>query len=162
VDELCREAAKLAEAAPLTFPLGIEPSCDRSHQSRPASNAARGIRPKWAFSSACAALVLVSIFAPLPFRLGLAADASSRVAHQNQDDAEMAKLRDLRVRQASAVGPARVELSRRHANICVLLGERAWKAWYGGDEELWLDRFSAANQDLRLALRWLGENEPDR
>jgi len=50
----------------------------------------------------------------------------------------------------------------RHAAICLALGERAWEKWYGPAEEEWLRRFTAANDDLRAALRWLLDNDPDR
>jgi DNA-binding SARP family transcriptional activator len=109
--------------------------------------------------AACACL---SLFVVIP---GLRSQRShaSDTAIVLPDDAKFAELRTLRTQGfITGTGEQRIAARRRHAQICIALGEKAWKCWYGRDEEKWLKRFTEANEDLRTALHWLLDTEPEK
>src|SRR5262249_33681095 len=82
---------------------------------------------------------------------------------QLQVDKRFAEARELRtIRFASARTSEAEAARRRHARICIDLAESAWRCWYGRDEELWLKRFTESDEDVRTALRWLLDNDPER
>jgi non-specific serine/threonine protein kinase len=53
-------------------------------------------------------------------------------------------------------------LRDRHAAWCLVLAERAEPELYGPASRVWLDRLEADNPNLRAALEWLLETDPDR
>ncbi len=112
-----------------------------------------------------AALVIISLMA-MRSPHSLAAEETriqvTSAEGESPHDKLISELYILRTEKFTAGTPDQQQDSRRrHADICTSLAEEAWQSWYGRDEEKWLERFSAVDDDLRMTLRWLLESDPE-
>jgi DNA-binding SARP family transcriptional activator len=78
------------------------------------------------------------------------------------DDSRFALLASLRGGRPITELPRDERIARQRADLCVALGEGFFASWYGPNEEAWLQRLASANDDLRAALHWLVDKDPDR
>lgn len=145
---LLDEAAKNAAAIAIDIPVVQRPFV---------------IWPRWKrFAAAAAAAVSLSLPLGLTWTRGGTAHASPAHSAYGPDD-QVAEMRRLRV-DALATGTEqqRAAARSRHAGMCLGLAEQAWTSWYGPNEEEWLDRIGRAHDDIRTAMPWLIEHDPDK
>ncbi len=160
-DETRASGARLVEEAKAN-----EPALSASAlSSRSAPGSARLFDSVSAWRRAAAGLAACACMAAFITFPILRAHRSRASQSQTESPEERSfdEIRALRSRQFEAGTPLQQESARRrHAQLCVGLAERGWNSWYGHDEEKWLQRFTASQEELRVALRWLIEHDPER
>lgn len=54
------------------------------------------------------------------------------------------------------------ETDKERAEHCLALAEEAWKAWWGPDEQVWIDRLGTIDGDIQKSLEWLSNYDRPR
>lgn len=123
------------------------------------------VRP-FAVAGICDAIAIVAfvkIAGPQPIKVADQSVIVQSTRFGSDPDVQLLQLGRIRTGELTEGTPNLQQAAHRHhADICIVLGEKAWLSWYGHDEVWWLRRFSAANDDLRIALGWLRNNNPEQ
>ncbi len=114
----------------------------------PGRRAARAYRAAAALSLA---LALVTLLASKPWRRPPLTPAE-----------RIAIVQSLRIPAGNETPNEREDRFRKRADECLALAEEAWKAWWGPEEQTWVDRLNQVDEDLERSLAWTSKHDVPR